>query len=133
DARRHRPRRLAGGRPLRRGAAAGDRVSRAALRARAARDPSARGAPSSAPSAPPMAVGIGLLASVASTVAHSGGVVLGLYLVGRPLGSAGVVATGTLAYAISDVAKVGTYTAIGWGSGSLPLPTLARGALVSRA
>ena len=71
-------------------------------------------APSSAPSAPPMAVGIGLLAGVASTVAHSGGVVLGLYLVGRPLGSAGVVATGTLAYAISDVAKVGTYTAIGW-------------------
>ena len=82
-------------------------------------------APSSAPSAPPMAVGIGLLAGVASTVAHSGGVVLGLYLVGRPLGSAGVVATGTLAYAISDVAKVGTYTAIGWVTVPLLLATLA--------
>ena len=78
-------------------------------------------APSAAPSAPPMAVGAG----VASTVAHSGGVVLGLYLVGRPLGSAGVVATGTLAYAISDVAKVGTYTAIGWVTVPLLLATLA--------
>jgi len=78
-------------------------------------------APSAAPSAPPMAVGAG----VASTVAHSGGVVLGLYLVGRPLGSAGVVATGTLAYAISDVPKVGTYTAIGWVTAPLLLATVA--------
>jgi uncharacterized protein len=77
------------------------------------------------PSAPPVAVGIGLLAGVASTVAHSGGVVLGLYLVGRPLSSAGVVATGTLAYAISDVAKVGTYAAIGWVTIPLLLATLA--------
>jgi len=82
-------------------------------------------APSAAPSAPPMAVGVGLLAGVASTVAHSGGVVLGLYLVGRPLGSAGVVATGTLAYAISDVPKVGTYTAIGWVTAPLLLATVA--------
>ena len=82
-------------------------------------------APSAAPSAPPVAVGVGLLAGVASTVAHSGGVVLGLYLVGRPLSSAGVVATGTLAYAISDVAKVGTYAAIGWVTVPLLLATLA--------
>src|SRR6266852_6009526 len=61
----------------------------------------------------------------ASTVAHSGGVVLGLYLVGRPLSGAGVVATGTLAYAISDVVKVGTYAAIGWVTPPLLLATVA--------
>jgi hypothetical protein len=62
---------------------------------------------------------------VASTVAHSGGVVLGLYLVGWPLSSAGVVATGTLAYAMSDVVKVGTYAAIGWITLPLLLATVA--------
>jgi hypothetical protein len=62
---------------------------------------------------------------VASTVAHSGGVVLGLYLVGRPLSSAGVVATGTLAYAISDVVKLCTYAAIGWVTLPLLLATVA--------
>jgi hypothetical protein len=55
-----------------------------------------------------VAGGVGLVAGFASTAAHSGGVVLGLYLVGRPLSSAGVVATGTLVHAISDVVKVGT-------------------------
>ncbi len=85
-----------------------------------------RGAPSSAaPTSPPVAMGVGLVAGVASTVAHSGGVVLGLYLVGRPLSSAGVVATGTLAYAISDVVKVGTYAAIGWVTPPLLLATVA--------
>lgn len=83
------------------------------------------GTPSVAPSASPVAMGVGLVAGVASTVAHSGGVVLGLYLVGRPLSSAGVVATGTLAYAISDVVKVGTYAAIGWVTPSLLLATVA--------
>jgi len=83
------------------------------------------GTPSPAPSAPPVAMGVGLVAGVASTVAHSGGVVLGLYLVGRPLSGAGVVATGTLAYAVSDVAKVGAYAAIGWVTPSLLLATLA--------
>jgi uncharacterized membrane protein YfcA len=85
-----------------------------------------RGAASpAAPTSPPVAMGVGLVAGVASTVAHSGGVVLGLYLVGRPLSSAGVVATGTLAYAISDVVKVGTYAAIGWVTPSLLLATVA--------
>ena len=81
--------------------------------------------PSAAPSALPVATGVGLLAGVASTVAHSGGVVLGLYLVGRPLSSVGVVATGTLAYAMSDVVKVGTYAAIGWITPPLLLATVA--------
>ena len=83
------------------------------------------GTPSAAPSARPVAMGVGLVAGVASTVAHSGGVVLGLYLVGRPLSSAGVVATGTLAYAMSDVVKVGTYAAIGWVTPPLLLATVA--------
>lgn len=82
------------------------------------------GTRSAAPSARPVAMGVGLVAGVASTVAHSGGVVLGLYLVGRPLSSAGVVATGTLAYAMSDVVKVGTYAAIGWVTPSLLLATV---------
>jgi uncharacterized membrane protein YfcA len=83
------------------------------------------GTPTAAPSSPPVAMGVGLTAGVASTVAHSGGVVLGLYLVGRPLTSAGIVATGTLAYAISDVAKVCTYAAIGWVTPPLLLATVA--------
>jgi len=81
--------------------------------------------PPAAPASRPVAVGVGLAAGVASTVAHSGGVVLGLYLVGRPLGSAGVVATGTLAYAISDVGRLGTYAAIGWVTPPLLLATVA--------
>lgn len=85
-----------------------------------------RGAPGPpGPAAPPAAMGVGLLAGVASTVAHSGGVVLGLYLVGRPLNSAGVVATGTLAYAVSDVVKIGTYAVIGWVTPTLLLVTVA--------
>jgi uncharacterized membrane protein YfcA len=83
------------------------------------------GTVSAAPSAPPVAIGVGLVAGVASTVAHSGGVVLGLYLVGRSLDSAGVVATGALAYAVSDVVKVGTYAAIGWVTPPLLLATVA--------
>jgi hypothetical protein len=79
---------------------------------------------SAAPSALPVATGVELLAGAASTVAHSGGVVLGLYLVGWPLSSAGVVATGTLAYAMSDVVKVGTYAAIGWITLPLLLATV---------
>jgi uncharacterized membrane protein YfcA len=81
--------------------------------------------PTAAPASRPAAVGVGLAAGVASTVAHSGGVVLGLYLVGRPLGSAGVVATGALAYALSDVVKIGTYAAIGWVTPPLLLATAA--------
>jgi hypothetical protein len=85
-----------------------------------------RGAASSvAPTSPPVAMGVGLVAGVASTVAHSGGVVLGLYLIGRPLSSAGVVATGALAYAMSDVVKVGTYVAIGWVTAPLLIATVA--------
>jgi uncharacterized membrane protein YfcA len=81
--------------------------------------------PTTAPASRPVAVGLGLAAGVASTVAHSGGVVLGLYLVGRPLGSAGVVATGALAYALSDVVKIATYAAIGWVTPPLLLATAA--------
>jgi uncharacterized membrane protein YfcA len=76
------------------------------------------------PPSTPVGVGVGLAAGVASTVAHSGGVVLGLYLIGRPLTNAGVVATGTLAYSLSDVMKIGTYWLIGWITPSLVVATL---------
>jgi uncharacterized membrane protein YfcA len=80
--------------------------------------------PSTAPTSTPVGVGVGLAAGVASTVAHSGGVVLGLYLVTRPLTNAGVVATGTLAYSLSDVMKIGTYWLIGWITPPLVAATL---------
>jgi len=81
--------------------------------------------PAVAPTSRAVGAGVGLAAGVASTVAHSGGVVLGLYLIGRPLTNAGIVATGSLAYAISDSVKVGTYWAIGWVTPELVLAALA--------
>jgi len=81
--------------------------------------------PASGPPSTLVGVGVGLAAGVASTVAHSGGVVLGLYLVGRPLTNAGVVATGTLAYSLSDVMKIGTYWLIGWITPALVMATIA--------
>jgi uncharacterized membrane protein YfcA len=69
---------------------------------------------------------VGVVAGVASTVAHSGGLVLGVYLVGRPLSGAAIVATSALVVAVADVAKVGTYWAIGWLS-----PTLVGAALAA--
>jgi uncharacterized protein len=81
--------------------------------------------PSAAPTSRAVGAGVGLAAGVASTVAHSGAVVLGMYLVTRPLGNAGIVATGALAYAVSDGVKVATYWAIGWVTPALVLATLA--------
>jgi uncharacterized membrane protein YfcA len=77
----------------------------------------------SAPVSPAISVSVGLAAGVASTVAHSGGVVVGLYLVTRPLTNAGIVATGTVLYAMSDLVKVSTYWLIGWITPALLLAT----------
>ena len=57
---------------------------------------------------------VGLAAGVASSVAHSGGVILTPYLAGLGLGNAGVIATGSVAVAVSNVLKLGTYWAIGF-------------------
>jgi uncharacterized membrane protein YfcA len=77
------------------------------------------------PASPPLGIGVGVAAGVASTVAHSGGLVLGLYLVGRPLGNAALVATSALVVAVSDVAKVGTYAVMGWMTPSLVIASVA--------
>ena len=50
---------------------------------------------------------------------------VGLYLVTRPLTNAGIVATGTVLYTVSDVVKVATYGAIGWITPALLLATAA--------
>lgn len=63
----------------------------------------------------PAGAAAGLLTGVASIVAHSGGVVLGLYLVGAGLSPTSVVATGTVIVTITNVMKLGSY----WGLGFL--------------
>ncbi|MBI4588826.1 MAG: sulfite exporter TauE/SafE family protein [Candidatus Rokubacteria bacterium] len=69
---------------------------------------------------------LGLVAGVASAVAHSGGIVIGPYLVGLGLSNAAVVATGSALVAVSNVLKLITY----WGIGFLSWP-LAGVALLS--
>ena len=63
----------------------------------------------------PAGAAAGLLTGVASVVAHSGGVVLGLYLVGAGLSQATIVATGAVLVTISNVMKLVSY----WGLGFL--------------
>lgn len=63
----------------------------------------------------PAGAAAGLLTGVASSVAHSGGVVLGLYLVGAGLAPASVVATGAVLVTITNVMKLASY----WGLGFL--------------
>jgi uncharacterized membrane protein YfcA len=57
---------------------------------------------------------VGLASGVASSVAHSSGVILTPYLAGLGMGNAGVIATGAVAIAISNVLKLATYWAIGF-------------------
>lgn len=57
---------------------------------------------------------LGLLAGGASAVAHSGGIVLGPYLVGLGLPNAAVVATSSALVAVSNVLKLATYWGIGF-------------------
>lgn len=56
----------------------------------------------------------GAVAGVASVVAHSGGVVLGLYLVGAGLRQTTIVATGTVLAAVTNAMKLGSYWSLGF-------------------
>jgi uncharacterized membrane protein YfcA len=69
----------------------------------------------------------GGVTGVAATVAHSGGVVAGLYLLGLGLSSAGVVATGNALYAVTNLLKTATY----WQIGFLTAPVLLAAALAT--
>ncbi|KRT68274.1 MAG: hypothetical protein XU13_C0078G0008 [Candidatus Rokubacteria bacterium CSP1-6] len=64
---------------------------------------------------------LGLVAGGASAVAHSGGIVIGPYLVGLGLSNAAVVATSAALVAVSNVLKLITY----WGIGFLSWPLVA--------
>jgi uncharacterized membrane protein YfcA len=57
---------------------------------------------------------VGLASGVASSVAHSGGVILTPYLAGLGMANAAVIATGSIAVAVSNVLKLATYWAIGF-------------------
>ncbi len=65
--------------------------------------------------------GTGLVAGVASSVAHSGGVILGLYFVSTPLSPTGIVATGTAIVAVTNLVKLGGYWEIGFLTGRILL------------
>lgn len=64
---------------------------------------------------------VGVVAGVASTVAHSGGIVLGPHLVGLGLSNAAVVATANAVIALSNLAKLGGYWKIGFLTGQILL------------
>lgn len=57
---------------------------------------------------------LALIAGGASAVAHSGGIVIGPYLIGLGLSSASVVATGSALVAVSNLLKLVTYWGIGF-------------------
>jgi uncharacterized membrane protein YfcA len=57
----------------------------------------------------PVGAAVGLVTGVASSVAHSGGIVLGLYLVAKRLTPATVVATSGALVAISNLLKLAGY------------------------
>lgn len=63
----------------------------------------------------------GLTAGIASSVAHSGGIVLGPYLIGLGLGNAAVVATANAVVAVTNLAKLGGYFTIGFLTGRILL------------
>ena len=77
--------------------------------------------------APPAWVGlaVGFLMGFASTVAHSGGLIGGLYLLGLGLPNALVIGTGVVLYAIADVLKIAGYWRIGFLDSPLVLAALA--------
>jgi uncharacterized membrane protein YfcA len=66
----------------------------------------------------------GGVTGVAATVAHSGGVVAGLYLLGLGLSTASVVATGNALYAVTNVVKTLTYWQIGFLTGPILLASV---------
>jgi uncharacterized membrane protein YfcA len=75
-------------------------------------------------------VGVGLLTGVASAVAHSGGVILGLYLIGTTLTAAQIVATASALVAVSNILKLGAYWRVGFLDGGILLAALATAPLL---
>ena len=75
---------------------------------------------------PPAAVGlaVGFLMGLASTIAHSGGLVGGLYLLGLGLSSPLVLGTGVVIYSVADVLKLVGYWRIGFLDAPLVLAAL---------
>jgi uncharacterized membrane protein YfcA len=79
-------------------------------------------------------VAVGIVTGVASIVAHSGGVVSALYLLGTGLPAATLIATVNAVYALTNVVKVTLYWRIGFLTPSvlladlLTLPVLVLGA-----
>jgi uncharacterized membrane protein YfcA len=59
-------------------------------------------------------VAVGMVTGVASMVAHSGGVVSALYLLGAGLSTAALIATVTAVYATTNIVKVVLYWKIGF-------------------
>ena len=73
------------------------------------------GRPMFGPAPPaPVALVVGFLMGLASTIAHSGGLVGGIYLISLGLSSALVVGTGVVVYAIADAFKIVGYWRIGF-------------------
>jgi uncharacterized membrane protein YfcA len=72
----------------------------------------------------------GLLAGLASAIAHSGGVVLGPYLLGVGLGNAAVVATGNAVVVVTNVLKLASYWTIGLLTGTIMAAALAASPLL---
>lgn len=72
-----------------------------------------------------VALAVGFLMGLGSTIAHSGGLIGGLYLVGLGLSSPLVVGTGTVVYAIADVLKIAGYWQIGFIDARLMLAAVA--------
>jgi len=73
------------------------------------------------PPATAVSAAVGLTAGIASSVAHSGGLVLGPYLIGLGLGNAAVVATANAVIAVTNVLKLGGYWTIGFLTGRIVL------------
>lgn len=76
---------------------------------------------------PPGAAGIaaGAVAGLASALAHSGGIVLGLYLVALDLSNAAIVATGSAVTVWSNVLKLGAYWYLGFLTPRILVATVA--------
>ena len=91
-------------------------------------------APPGAPPPWPVGVGAGFVMGVASMVAHSGGVVLNLYLLALRLPTPTILATGNALIVFTDAVKLLGYWRVGFLTGSIMLaavlviPLLAVGA-----
>lgn len=85
-----------------------------------------------APAPPPRSVGVaaGLLTGAASMIAHSGGVIVSLYLVRLRLPTTAILATGNAVYVFANLVKVAGYWQIGFLTGPIVLSALAASPLI---